>query len=169
MGEPATGIASLDETFGWQGGILSGGTRTTKGNAFVTWSATPSGTIYQGAIGSLSISSATQNTSCPIAKPDFSLTGGTSLGTYSIPIAVSFHRGQLWSVTVSNGSLPNGDTLNVRTNRAHREGARGYIVGAVTNGSTSVATFAVNAFGNGVLTVTSTGAQYKIVDWIVVQ
>jgi len=39
----------------------------------------------------------------------------------------------------------------------------------VSNGRTSVATFHVNTFGNGALTITSTGAQYKLVDWIVVQ
>src|SRR5579862_966015 len=78
-GYDPSGIASLDATFGWQGGILSGGTRSTNGSGFTSWSATPSGTVYQGAIGGLSIAGGTQNVSCPIATPDFSLAGGTSV------------------------------------------------------------------------------------------
>lgn len=168
-GYDPSGIASLEETFGWQGGILSGGSRRTSGNGFVTWSATPSGTAYHGAIGSLSIATGTQNLSCPIATPDFTLSGGTALGTYSIPIALTFHRGLLWNATVRNGMLPNGDTLNVQTARARRQGGRARITGAIDSGKTPVAVFSVNAFGNGTLTIVSTGAVYKIVDWVVVQ
>jgi hypothetical protein len=164
-----TGIASLDSTFGYQGAVLSGGSRTSSGNAFVTWSATSSGTAFQGPIGSLSVATGSQNLSCPIATPNFTLNGGTAIGTYSIPMRITFHRGELWSLTITGATLPGGDTLNVRTNHARRQGSRGYIVGSISNGGTSIATFGVSAFGNGVLTVTSTGAQYKIVDWIVVQ
>ncbi len=166
--DPA-GIVSLDSTFGWQGGVLSGGTRTAEGSGFVNWSAAPSGTAYAGPIGSLSLSMATQNVSCPIARPDFTLAGGSALGTYKIPISATFHRGRIWSITVRSAVLPGGDTLSVRTNHARHQASRDYISGAIRNGRTSVATFAVNAFGNGTLTVTSTGAQYKIADWIVIQ
>jgi hypothetical protein len=163
-----SGIVSLDSTFGWQG-VLTSGTRTSEGTGLVTWSATPSGTAFSGAIGSLSIATATQNLSCPIARPDFTLAGGSAIGTYSIPISVTFHRGRLWSVTVSRATLPGGDTLSVRTNHARRPTSRDYVSGAIRTGRTSIATFGVNAFGNGTLTVTSTGAQYKMADWIVVQ
>ena len=164
-----SGIVSLDSTFGWQGGVLSGGARTAEGNGFVTWSATPSGTAFQGAIGSLNVATATQNLSCPIAHPAFTLAGGTQIGTYTIPMSATFHHGRLWSVTVSHAMLPGGDTLTVKTNHARHQGNHNYIAGKIANGRTSIATFGVNAFGNGTLTVTSTGAQYKVVDWIVVQ
>jgi hypothetical protein len=168
-GYDPSGIVSLDSTFGWQGGALSGGMRTVEGNGFVTWSAMPSGTAYGGAIGSLSLATSTQNLTCPIARPEFTLTGGTALGSYRIPISVTFHRGRIWNLTVRGATLPGGDTLSVRTNHARRQASRDYISGAMMNGRTSIATFDVNAFGNGTLTVTSTGAQYKIADWIVVQ
>jgi hypothetical protein len=168
-GYDPSGIASLDETFGAQGGILSGGSRHALGNAFVQWAATPTGTAYQAAIGSLSIGTGTQNVTCPITIPNFTLTGGTAIGTYSIPIGITFHRGKLWSVTVRNGMLPGGDTLNVRTNRSHRQGGRALIDGSIASGKTPVAGFVVNTFGNGTLTIVSTGAVYKIVDWVVVQ
>jgi hypothetical protein len=164
-----TGIVSLDSTFGWQGGVLGGATRTVEGNGFVTWSATPSGTVFAGVIGSLSIATATQNFSCPIARPEFRLAGGNPIGTYTIPISATFHRGRLWSLSVPHATLPGGDTLSARTNHARRPESHEYIRGSVSAGRTSVATFGVNAFGNGTLTVTSTGAQYKIADWIVVQ
>jgi hypothetical protein len=168
-GYDPSGIVSLDSTFGWQGGVLSGGNRTAEGNGFVTWSATPSGTAFGGAIGSLSLATATQNLTCPIARPEFTLAGGTALGTYRIPMSVTFHRGRIWSITVHGATLPGGDTLSVRTNHARHQSTHDYISGAIMNGRTSIATFGVNAFGNGTLTVTSTGAQYKIADWIVVQ
>lgn len=168
-GYDPSGIVSLDSTFGWQGGVLSGATRTVEGNGFVSWSAAPAGTAYGGAIGSLSLATATQNLTCPIARPDFTLTGGSALGTYRIPINVTFHRGRIWSLTVHGATLPGGDTLSVKTNHARHQASHDYISGAMMNGRTSIATFGVNAFGNGTLTVTSTGAQYKIADWIVVQ
>lgn len=164
-----TGIVSLDSTFGWQGSVLAGGVRTAEGSGLVTWSATPSGTAFSATIGSLSIATATQNVSCPIARPDFTLAGGNPIGTYTIPITITFHRGRLWSITVPHATLPGGDTLSVRTNHARRQGSRDYISGTIRSGRTSIATFGVNAFGNGMLTVTSTGAQYKIADWIVIQ
>ena len=160
------GIASLDETFGLQGGIA--GMRSTAG-PFVTWTATPTGTAYSGAIGSLSIVDGTANTVCPIQTPQFTIAGGTSLGTFSLPLSVTFRRGLLANLTVINASLPSGDTLNVRTSNGRKTGFHPVISGVVRNGRSIVATFAVNAFGNGELAITSTGAQYKIVDWIVVQ
>ena len=166
-GYDPSGIPSLDLTFGWQGGILSSGSRNAASNGSVTWSATPSGTIFQASIGSLSIASGAANAHCPIATPDFTLAGGTPIGTYSIPISITFNRGQLWNLTVRNAMLPNGDTLNVRTKRIHRHSA--VVYGAVDSGKRPVAHFAVNTFGSGTLTVVSTGAVYKIVDWVVVQ
>ncbi len=165
-GYDPTGIASLDETFGWQGGALSGGQRTAMGPV-VNWSAVPSGTLYRAPIGSLSISNSAQSTTCPIGAPAFTLNGGTAIGTYSLPFAVTFRHGSLWKLTVRSARLPNGDTLSVTTRG--RRSDRMYITGSVNNGTTPIATFHVNAFGIGELTVISTGAQYRILDWIVVQ
>jgi hypothetical protein len=167
-GYDPSGIASLDETFGWQGGALSGGSRTAFGNSLVRWSATPTGTAYSGSIGALAVVSGAQNTTCPITTPGFKLSGGTAIGTYSIPLAVTFRRGMLWNLSVRNATLPNGDTLNVKT-LGGRRNQRNYIAGSLDNNRTPIATFGVNGFGNGELTVTSTGAQYRIIDWIVVQ
>jgi len=166
-GYDPSGIVSLDSTFGWQGGILAGGSRSGEPGRFVTWSAAPSGTVFAGQMGALSIAAGRQNLSCPIATPDFTLAGGTPIGTYSIPMTVTFHRGRIARLNVTRGTLPNGDTLAVRTHRERGQGV--YISGEVSSGRTSIAAFRVSTFGNGTLTITSTGAQYKIVDWIVVQ
>jgi hypothetical protein len=166
-GYDPSGITSLDETFGWQGGVLSGASRTAVGG-LVRWAATPSGTAYSGSIGELSIATGAQNATCPIGTPGFTLNGGTAIGTYSIPLVVTFRHGMLSSLFVHHARLPNGDTLNVST-QGSRRSQRDYIVGSLRNGGTPIAAFAVNGFGNGELTVTSTGAQYRIVDWVVVQ
>jgi hypothetical protein len=164
-----TGIASLNETFGWQGGVLSGGTRTVNADGSVTWQATHTGSVESGAIGAIAIASGTSNTACPISTPAYTLTGGTTDGSYTIPVTTTFLHGELTQLTVTNASLANGDTLNVSTNSGVSPTNAAFITGSVANGSSQIATFAVDCFGDGTLTVTGTGAQFVIDDWHVVK
>lgn len=168
-GYNAVGIPSLDESFGWQGGSLSTqpARRITSGNgSIVSWFSDQAGSAVEGPIGSLRIADGTPSTGCPIASPAFTLTGGTAKSSYSIPLSITYVHGLLWSVTIANATLSSGYTLNVNTTHA---GLVATINGVVSSGSTQVATLHVNSFGNGVLTVTKTGAQYPIVDWNVVR
>ncbi|MEO6913236.1 MAG: hypothetical protein ABI182_04355 [Candidatus Baltobacteraceae bacterium] len=165
----ATGIQSLGETFGWQGGVLSGGTRTVNTDNSVTWSATHAGSTFKGSIGSLSIAAGVQNTACPITTPMFTLSGGTSSGAYSLPISATYKSGLLTNLTITNGTLANGNTLNVTTNTSVSPTSNLFINGVVSNAGTQIATFNVDAFGDGTLTVTKSGAQYVITDWHVVK
>ncbi len=167
-GYNATGLASLNETFGWQNTALNG-TRTVNGDGSITWTATHNGTAYKGAIGSLSINIGSANTTCPISTPEYTLAGGTADGTSSIPVSATFLHGILINLTVTNATLSNGNTLNVTTNSSQPPQSNQFISGVVTNGSTQIATFAVNTFGDGTLTVTSSGAQYVMSDWHVVK
>ncbi|MBV8637911.1 MAG: hypothetical protein JO322_07470 [Candidatus Eremiobacteraeota bacterium] len=167
-GYNATGIASLNETFGNQGGASSG-TRTVNSDGSVTWQSTNSGTAYKGAIGSFAINIGAANTACPIATPEYSLSGGTATGTYSIPVTVTFNHGLLTNLTVTNAQLANGNTLNVTTNSGVQPQNSQFITGTVSNNGTQISTFAVDAFGDGTLTVTSSGAQYVMSDWHVVK
>ncbi len=167
-GYNATGIASLGETFGWQG-QTSGGTRTVNSDGSVTWQSTHAGNTAKGAIGSLAINAGTANTTCPIATPEYTLAGGTTGGTYSIPVTATFLHGELTDLTVTNATLASGNTLNVTTNTSVSPTNSQFITGTVSSGSTQIATFAVNTFGDGILTVTSSGAQYVMNDWHVVK
>lgn len=166
-GYNAVGVPSLDRTFGWEGGSQASpaATRTDNGNGYVTWSSTQAGTVFSGPIGTLAIASNTANTSCPIGAPAYSLTGGTAKSTYSIPMSAQFYYGRLWSLAVTGASVHGGYTLNVST--SHPPSGPAVINGTIADGSLRVAAFSVNAFGNGTLTVVSTGAQYRIVDWTV--
>ena len=164
----ATGDAGLNETFGWQG-LNASGTRTVNSDNSVTWALTRTGTAYTGAIGGLSIQTGTQNTVCPISTPMFTLAGGTAKGSYSIPINATYNHGVLSNLTVTNASLVNGDTLNVSTNSALPPSDAHFIGGTLANGSDTVATFNVDAFGDGVLVVTKSGKAYVITDWHVVK
>jgi len=168
-GYNATGIASLNETFGWQGGVASGGTRTVNGDGSVTWTSTHSGSVYTGAIGSLSISIGSANTACPISTPEFTLAGGTSQGAYSIPVSATYLHGELTNLVVTNATLANGNTLNVATNSSVSPANSNFITGTISGSSGQIATFAVDCFGDGTLTVTSSGAQYVIDNWHVVR
>ncbi len=168
-GYNATGIQKLGETFGWEGGVLNGGTRTVNGDGTVTWNATHSGSTFKGAIGSLSIAVGSANTSCPISTPEYMLAGGTQGGQYSIPVTTTFRQGELIDLTVTNATLANGNTLNVTTNTSVPPTNDQFITGIVSNGGTQIATFNVNTFGDGTLTVTSSGAQYVMNDWHVIK
>jgi hypothetical protein len=164
----ATGFAKLGETFGWQG-VRSNGMRVVNGDGSVTWTSTHAGTTFKGAIGSLSIGVGSANTTCPIATPAFTLAGGTSTGTFSIPVSATYLHSVLVSLTIANATLANGNTLNVTTNPSAGPASNQYVTGVVSNASGQVATFGVDAFGDGTLTVTSTGAQFVITDWHVVR
>lgn len=164
----ATGIAALNETFGWQGGVASG-TRTVNSDGSVTWNTTHAGSTFKGAIGSLSIGVASANTTCPISTPEYTLVGGTQGNSYSIPVSATYKSGILQNLTVTNATLANGNTLNVTTNSSVAPTASGFITGVVSHNGTQIATFSVDAFGDGTLTVTASGAQYVLTDWHVVK
>lgn len=163
-----TGYAALNETVGWTG-LLPNGTRTVNGDGSVTWQATHSGSVSTGAIGALSIHIGTSNTACPISTPKFTLAGGTLKGSFNIPVSATFSRGVLTNLTITNATLLNGDTLNVTTSSTLPPPDPHFISGTLAKNGSTVATFNVNAFGDGVLTVTATGTQYVINDWHVVR
>jgi hypothetical protein len=73
------------------------------------------------------------------------------------------------NLTVTNASLASGYTMNVTTNSAKWPTNTSFINGTVTDGTTTIAIFNVNAFGNGKLTVAKTGNQFPITDWNVVR
>lgn len=163
-----TGYAALGTTFGWSG-LLANGTRTLNSDGSVTWQSTHSGATYSGAIGALSIRVGTRNTACPIATPMFTIAGGTLKGSFNIPITATYSRGILTNLTITNATLLNGNTLNVTTNTSLQPPDPHFISGTLTKAGTTIATFNVNAFGDGVLTVAATGKQYVINDWHVVR
>ncbi|HVS45127.1 MAG TPA: hypothetical protein VMS32_00485 [Verrucomicrobiae bacterium] len=165
----ATGFAALGETFGWNGGISGVGTRTVNVDRSITWSATHAGTNFKGAIGALSIATGAPNTACPISTPMFTLAGGTSTGTYSIPITATYANGLLENLSIANAQLANGNTLNVSTNTSVPPTNSLFITGTIANGSTQISTFNVDAYGDGTLTITASGTQYVIDDWHVVK
>ncbi len=163
-GYSVNGIPSLDETFGWQSGALRGGARAADARGSAIWSAHASGAVVQGAIGGFSIARNGTSASCPMNSPAFVLKGGASENAFELPIAMAFRYGALSNLRVANGTFANGDSLAVTT--ANRQPLE--FEGAISNGRTQLATFRTNALGDGKLTITSTGAQYIIADWIVV-
>jgi hypothetical protein len=165
-GYNATGISG--ETYGWSG-LLPSGTRTVNSDGSVTWQSTHTGNTYSGSVGSLSIQTGSENTACPISTPMFTLAGGTLKGSFNIPLSATYMRGILINLAITNATLVNGDTLNVSTNTSLQPPDPHFISGTLSKAGATVATFNVNAFGDGVLTVASTGKQYVINDWHVVK
>lgn len=167
-GYNATGNASLDETFGWAG-VIATGTRTVNSDGSVTWNLTHQGNAYTGGIGDLSIQSGVQNTTCPVSTPMFTLAGGTLKGQYTLPIQATFLHGVLTNLTIGNATLSNGDTLSVQTNAGVSPANEHFISGTLSKSGTAIATFNVDAFGDGTLVVTASGTAYQIDDWHVVK
>jgi hypothetical protein len=160
-------VPSLDVTFGWQGGSQASppATRTTGSNGLVTWSSTQTGSAVVGAIGSLSIAHGGANTGCPISTPAYTLSGGSVKGSYTIPIRITLSPASIVAVDVNKATFSDGLGLSVRTIRASQFDST--FGGDITYHATQAATFRVDRFGNGELTITSTGAQFAIVDWSV--
>jgi hypothetical protein len=164
-GYSASGIPSLDATFGWESGAFSGGSRTLDDRGSAIWTADATGAVVRGAIGSLSLARSGSRATCPMTVPVFVVKGGESASAFSIPIAMSFRRGELANLSVGGARFSSGEGLYATT-VANR--SRSAISGTITNDRTQVATFRTNMLGSGTLTITSTGAQYVIADWIVV-
>jgi len=164
----ATGNQELNETFGWAGMIPSG-TRTVNNDGSISWNFTHEGNTYTGPIGGLSIQAGVQNTNCPISTPMFTLAGGTLKGTFNLPVQATFSNGILTNLTIANGTLANGDTLNVVTNQGVPPSDPHFISGTLAKSGTTIADFNVDAFGDGVLVVVSSGKAYQIEDWHVVK
>ena len=61
------------------------------------------------------------------------------------------------------GITRGGESLDV----AMSPGRPPSLAGVITRGNTELAKFDTNAYGKGTLTITSSGAQYAIADWIV--
>jgi hypothetical protein len=164
-GFSATGIPSLDASFGWESGAFSGGSRTIDGRGSAIWNANATGAVVQGPIGSLSVERSGSLATCPITVPVYVVKGGQSASAFSIPIAMSFRRGELANLSVAGARFSSGESLYVATvpNRS-----RLAVSGTISGERTQLATFRTNMQGNGTLTITSTGAQYVIADWIVV-
>jgi hypothetical protein len=164
----ATGDSTLNETFGWAGMIASG-TRTVNSDGSISWNFTHTGNTYTGPIGGLSIQAGVQNTNCPISTPMFTLAGGTQKGSFNLPVQATYSSGILTNLTVSNGTLANGDTLNVSTNSGVSPSDEHFISGTLAKSGTTIANFNVNAFGDGTLVVVASGKAYNIEDWHVVK
>ncbi len=164
-GYSTAGIPSLDETFGWESGAFSGGSRTIDGRGSAIWMATASGAVVQGAIGSLSVGQSSSGATCPMTVPAFVVKGGATARAFVIPIALSYHRGTLQSLTVPGARFSSGESLYVATSSSRRGTS---VSGTISNSRTQLGSFHTDVRGNGTLTVTSTGAQYVVADWIVV-
>lgn len=160
----ATGFPHLGVTYGYQNAIASGSYSNNGGSE--TYTATRVGESFSGPIGGLNIGIGTQNTSCPISNPMFTITGGSQMGgagsynTY--PFTSTYTGGVLSNLTVTNATV-GGYLLNIATDQTQSPTNPLFIYGTASKGGLT-ATISVDAFGNGTLT-TSSGRQYVITDW----
>lgn len=162
-------------TSGWAG-IMANGSRTANNDGSVTYTGEHVGKGYVGPIGDFGISTGTANTACPISSPLYSISQAslTASQTHDIPYSVTFNNGVLTSLSVQNATItttanpPVTYSLNVATKPGSDPLA---IVGTIStvseSGTSLLATFYVNAFGDGTLVMDPPGGTqtFIITDW----
>jgi hypothetical protein len=147
-------MPSINASYGHQ--VATNATVGSDSSGDTTFTGMRNGTFFKGALNALTIS----------ASSPFTISGGTQTGTAAISGTVAFTPdGVLASVTLS-GTLPGGNSLNV-TSSADASG-NVTVNGTISNASGTVATFTTDSNGDGILTITSSGAQVPIVDWHVI-
>jgi hypothetical protein len=163
-GFDTAGIPSLGVTFGWQGETSASPTpvRSTNADGSVTWTAAQSGSSAQAPIGGLSLASGRASPTCPIGHPAYSLAGQASTDRYALPMTATFRSGRLTRLRVTGAALGGGETLRATTVESD---GHVFVNGTIVNGRMQIATFHLDVFGDGTLTVTSSGAQYVVTDW----
>jgi hypothetical protein len=147
--------ANVNRSYGHMG-VLSNGTITLDNSGDVTFAGTHAGTFFRGPLGSLTLSS----------SPPFAVSGGTELGTTTVSGSVEFDANcDIVSVNIS-GTLWNGDAIVITSSGTPPTVA---INGTITSPSGStVATFTVDQYGDGVITYAN-GSQGLIIDWHLVR
>lgn len=162
---PAT-LASTAEVDGWSN-VMASSTRTVNADGSVTYANSSSGAVYRAVPpAALGIATAAFNNACPITTPAFSLTGGSLVSSYAIPsMSITFKGGLILNLTIVNATLSNGYTLDVATTAGASPTSHSFITGSISKNGSPVATFSVDARGDGTLTVVSSGAVYNMVHW----
>jgi hypothetical protein len=169
-GYDVAGVPSLDATFGWQSASVENTPRDlVSANRAVVLS-NQTGRLFVGPIGSLSISGGALQPSCPIARPAYTLSGGDISGTFKMAAQAAFHNGKLSSLRVAGGSMSGGYRFDAWTDAKPR-GAAGerHVHAVLSNEQSHIAVIDVDRFGDGAMTVTQTGEQYRLIDWTVVR
>lgn len=120
----------------------------------IGWQGTTYGRLSQGNSSGIIAASATSS-------------GGTFIGSsashFRISIRAAYRNGRLTSLNASRATF-GGYTMFLASSRP---GNATRIVGIVNDGRTKIATLWSDALGNGSLTITSTGAEYRLADWSV--
>ncbi|HEY1654964.1 MAG TPA: hypothetical protein VGF86_07625 [Candidatus Tumulicola sp.] len=169
-GYSAAGFPALDATFGWESDTLGSSlsaTRVAEEPGVVVFSTTQSGGSFIGPIGSLSIQARRRNGGCLPTSSPLRIAGGTPAGLVTIPIRATYHNGLLWALSVNGASLAGGYRFTANTVRTGMETPS--VTGVLVNGGVRVADLATDTFGDGTLTITSSGAQYRLVDWTILR
>jgi hypothetical protein len=157
-------VPALGMSFGWQG-TTNGAFEESIGGIGDAHAvlALASGTAIVGPEGSMEPLSGAPRASCAKARPAFAALGPSAPMSFRIPLHVAYRSGRLWSVTVSHAAYGNY-WFELSPSRSERDPR---MIGIVGSGRARIAYLRADRFGNGDLTITPTGAQYRLVDWMV--
>lgn len=151
-------VSSLAMSFAWEGSA-----RGNSGAEAGASSATATGLTFLAPEGSIRHAGAARANCADYASTYTAGLEATAL-RFRIPIAVQYRGGELQNVRVSRASF---GQYTMSVDGIHGAGGVS-IVGILANHRTPIASLQADRFGNGNLTITSTGAQYRLADWVVV-
>lgn len=160
------GVPSLDAAFGWDGTTAGpiAATRQSDSRGDVTVTSLQRGDAYVGPIGSLRLTRA-RFAACAAESRVFHVAGGVPAANFSMPVRATYRNGTLVGLSVPGASL-GAYRLTAGTVRRGLDDRD--VAGVLVSGRMRVASLETDTFGNGLLTVTSTGAQYRLIDWTIV-
>lgn len=157
-------VPALETTLGWQGATSGIAAPLRRPGAPLAVNAIAAGTAFVGPEGSIQPLDAWSRVQCPSATPTYAIIGKALVMPFKIPFRIGYHNGRLSSVSVSHATF--GEYSIALTTMHVARTLR--IEGVIDDGHTRIADLRADALGSGDLTITSTGAQYRLVGWSVV-
>jgi len=157
-------VPGLETTLGWQGATRGTALAFRRPDTPLAVSAVAAGTAFVGPEGSIQPLDAWSRTRCPSATPTYAIVGKAMILPFKIPFRLDYRNGRLWALSVAHATFGTY-SIELTATRVERTLR---IDGIIDDGRMRIADLRADGLGTGDLTITSTGAQYRLVDWSVV-
>jgi hypothetical protein len=157
-------VPALETTLGWQGATRGIAMALHRPDTPLAVRAIAAGTAFVGPEGSIEPLDAWSRERCPSAIPTYAIIGKAMVLPFKIPFRLDYRNGRLWGLSVSHATFGTY-SIELTTMRFERTLR---IDGIIDDGRMRIADLRTDGLGTGDLTITSTGAQYRLVDWSVV-
>lgn len=157
-------VPALQMTLGWQGASHGIARLAARPQLPMAINAVARGTAFVGPEGSVEPLDVWSGTACPSAKPSYAVVGKATIMPFTIPFRLDYLNGKLSNVNVTHATF---GAFSLQLTAMHVD-RKLQVEGFIDDGRTRVAYLRADERGRGDLTITSTGAQYRLIDWWVI-